>query len=186
MRTRASLLIAMIGLFVVAVLAPALARPSGWVLYTHPDKLISARFPDKPSETEQEAPSAVGPIRFRLAMFADDTRTYLASAVVYPVKGKFSVQGALDGARDQALANIKGKVVSEKPIKLDGYDGREVLFEAGAPNNQHVRGSLRIFASARPPTAFIATAMRITDKPDPDAQKFLDSIHLGKKVETKR
>src|SRR5262249_53238357 len=150
-----------------AVLAPALAKPASWVLYTHPNKLISARFPDKPTETEQEAPSAVGPIRFRLAMFADDTRTYLPSAAVYPVKGKFSVPGALDGARDQALANIKGKVVSEKPIKLDGYDGREVLFEADAPNHQRVRGALRIFASAKPPTAFIATTMRVTDQPDP-------------------
>src|SRR5690349_18767654 len=156
MRPKPSLVI---GLFVVAALAPAFAGARAWVLYTHPDKLMSARFPDRPTETEQEAPSAVGPIRFKLAMFADDTRTYLATAIQYPVKGKFSVKGALDGARDQALGNIKGKIVAEKSMKLDGYDGREVSFEADTPSNQHIRGALRIFASAKPPSAFIATAM---------------------------
>ena len=183
MRTKATCLI---GLFVVAALAPAFAGARAWVLYTHPDKLMSVRFPDRPTETEQEVPSAVGPIRFKLAMFADDTRTYLATAIQYPIKGKFSVKGALDGARDQALTNIKGTIVSEKPMKLDGYEGREVSFEADTPSNQHIRGALRIYASAKPPSAFIATAMRITETPDPDAQRFLDSIHLGKKVEIKK
>jgi hypothetical protein len=179
-------LVALVALAVsAAIVAPALARAPVWVLYTHPDKLMSARFPDRPTETEQEAPSAIGPIHFKLAMFADSTRTYLATAIVYPIKGKFSVKGALEGARDQALANIKGKATSEKPIKLDGYEGREVGFEAEV-GAQHVRGALRIFASAKPPSAFIATAMRVNDAPDPDAQKFLDSIHLGKKTELKR
>lgn len=183
MRTKPSVLV---GLLVVAAVAPALAAARAWVLYTHPDKLMSVRFPDRPTETEQEVPSAVGPIRFKLAMFADDTRTYVATAILYPVKSKFTVKGALDGARDQAITNIKGKIVAEKSLKLDGYEGREVSFEADAPNNQTTRGALRIFASAKPPSAFIATAIRITDKPDPDAQKFLDSIHLGKKVEIKK
>ena len=183
MRTKACFLV---GLLVVAALAPAFAGARAWVLYTHPDKLMSARFPSQPNETEQEVPSAVGPIRFKLAMFADDARTYLATAIQYPVKGKFSVKGALDGARDQALANIKGTIVAEKAMTLDGFEGREVTFEADAPNKQKIRGALRIFASARPPSAFIATAMRITPQPDPDAQKFFDSIHLGKKVERRK
>lgn len=183
MRTRTSWLI---GLFVVAILAPAVAAAADWVLYTHPDKLMSVRFPGKPTESEQEAPSAIGPIRFKLAMFADDTRTYLATAIQYPVKGKFVVRNALDGARDQALANIKGRIVAEKAMTLDGFEGREVSFEADAPGQQKIRGALRIFASAKPPSAFIATAMRITPQPDPDAQKFLDSIRLGKKVERRK
>lgn len=181
MRSTAPFVIAAL---LAALLTPARAGAPRWVLYVHPDKLMSARFPDRPTETEQEAPSAIGPIRFKLAMFADTSRTYLATAIVYPVKTKFNVKGALDGARDQALANIKGTVVAEKPMKLDGYDGREVTFEAEAPNHQRIRGALRIFASARPPSAYIATAMRVTDQPDPDAQKFLDSIHLGKRIET--
>jgi hypothetical protein len=173
-------------LLVALVLTPALAKTPDWVLYTHPEKLISGRFPDKPTEFDQETQSPVGAIHYKVAAFSDGIRTYLATAAVYPVMTRFSVKGALDGARDQVLANVKGKLTSEKPMKLDGFEGREVWFEAAAANDQHhARGVLRIFASASPPRAFVAGAIQMTDKPDPDRQKFLDSIHLGAKVETR-
>ncbi|HEX7839811.1 MAG TPA: hypothetical protein VF469_20185 [Kofleriaceae bacterium] len=182
MRARARFFV---GLFLVVSLTPAFAQAPGWVLYTHPDKLMSVRFPEKPSETDQETPTAIGTIHFKLAMFSNGDRAYVATAVVYPVQGKFDVKKALDGARDQALANIKGKVISEKPMKLDGFDGRQVLFEASGDDQHHIRGVVRLFASAKPPSAYMASAMQMTGKPDPDAQKFLDSLHLGKKTETR-
>jgi hypothetical protein len=168
------------------LLTPAFAQAPGWVLYTHPEKLMSARFPGKPTESEQEAPTAIGNIRFKMAVFAEATRAFMATAIAYPLPKdtKFDIKKALDGARDQMVANIKGKVTSEKPMKLDGFAGREVIFEAPGQNNTSIHGIARIFASAKPPSAFVAGAMRMTDTPDPDAQKFLDSIHLGKRVET--
>ena len=174
-------------LALLLLITPAFAQAPGWVLYTHPEKLMSARFPGKPTESDQEAPSPIGVIRFKMAMFADASRAFLAGAIAYPVPKdtKFDTNKALDGARDQMVANIKGKVTSEKPLKLDGLEGREVVFEAPGPNNTTIHGIARIFAAAKPPSAFMAGAMRMTDTPDPDAQKFLDSIHLGKKVETR-
>jgi hypothetical protein len=172
------------GLVLAILLTPALAEAPRWVVYTHPEKLMSVRFPQKPSVTDQETPTAIGTIKFKLAMFTDGDRAYIATAVVYPVKGKFDVKKALDGARDQALANIKGTVMSEKSSRLDGFEGREVVFQAtGAEGTQTVRGVVRLFASARPPSAYMASAMRMTERADPDAHKFLDSLHLGKKVE---
>lgn len=186
MRARALCLLRLVVVVVVVVaLTPAFAQAPGWVLYTHPDKLMSVRFPDTPAELDQETPSPIGKVHFKVAAFSDGNRTYIATAVAYPVAGKFNVKGALDGARDQALANIKAKVVSEKPIKLDGFDGREVWFAPADPNDGHqVHGVLRIFASATPPSAYLASAIRMTEKADPDSRKFLDSVHLGKKVET--
>jgi hypothetical protein len=172
-----------VGLFLVVLLTPAFAQAPGWVLYTHPDKLMSVRFPEKPSENDQDTPTAVGTIHFKLAIFSDGKRAYVATAVIYPVQGKFDVKKALDGARDQAIANMKGKVISEKPMKLDGFDGRQVLFEASGGDQQHIRGVVRLFVSAKPPSAYMASAMQMTGNPDPDAKKFLDSLHLGKKVE---
>jgi hypothetical protein len=175
-----------VGLVLTLVLTPAFAEAPRWVLYVHPEKLMSVRFPDKPTETDQETPSPIGVIKFKVAMVSDNEHAYVATAVVYPVTGKFDVKAALDGARDQALANIKGKVVAEKPIKLDGMEGREVRFEAtGATAQPAIRGTVRIFASAKPPSAYMASAMKMNDKPDPNSQKFLDSVHLGKKVESK-
>jgi hypothetical protein len=173
-----------VGLLLVIALSPAFAQVPAWVLYTHPDKLISVRFPAKPTQSEQEAPSPVGNIHFKMATLSDDNRAFVVTAVVYPIKSKFDVKAGLDGARDQMLANISGKVISEKPIKLDGFEGREVQYEANV-QNKSIRGVARLFASAKPPSAFMAGAMQLNGKPDPDAQKFLDSIHLGKKVETK-
>jgi hypothetical protein len=173
-----------VGLLLAVMLTPAFAQAPGWVLYTHPDKLMSVWFPKEPKESEQDAPSPVGNIHFKLAVYANDERAYIATAVIYPVKTKFDIQAALDGGRNQMLANINGKAVSEKPIKLDGFVGREVIFEA-TTGAQKIHGVARMFASAKPPSAFIASAMRLTDKPDPDSKKFLASIHLGKKVETK-
>lgn len=175
-----------IGLIVVLALAlePAFAQAPSWVLYTHPDKLMSVRFPAKPTESDEETPSAIGTLKVKLAMYTESNRTFFATAVVYPIKTQFDIQKALDGGRDQALANIKGKATSEKPIKLDGYVGREVVFEAtDAASGRHFRGVMRMFASARPPSVFMASALRLSDQPDPDAKKFLDSMHLGKKVE---
>lgn len=181
MRARARFFV---GLFLLLVAVPVFAEATSWVLYTHPDKLMSVRFPSKPTETDQEAPSPIGTLKFKMAMVADNDRAFLATAMIYPIKSKFDAKAALDGARDQMLANIKAKITSEKPIKLDGYTGREVLFEAPGPTGKPIRGSARLFTSAKPPGVYVATAMRMTDKPDPDAPKFLESMHLGKKVES--
>jgi len=183
MRARSRFLVL---LSLALLLSPALADAPTWELYTHPEKLMSVRFPGKPTESEQEAPSPIGTIRFKMAMLVSGESAYIATAVLYPVKGKFDVKGALDGARNQMLANIKGHVVAEKSVKLDGMQGRDLQFEAPGPNDATLRGVARIFASAKPPSAYIASAMQMTGKPDPDAKKFLSTFHVGKKVETKR
>jgi len=173
------------GLLLVLVATPAFADTPRWVLYTHPEKTLSVRFPGTPTESDQDAPSPIGNVHFKMAMYADEVHAFVAAAVDYPVKDMtFNVKKALDGARDQMVANIKGKVTSEKPVTLDGLQGREVWFEATG-SGQPIHGIARLFATATPPQAFIISAMRMNDKPDPDAKKFLDSIHLGKKVETK-
>lgn len=174
------------GLLLLVVATPAFADTPHWVLYTHPEKTLSVRFPGPPTESDQDAPSPIGNVHFKMAMYADEAHAFVAAAVNYPVKDMtFNVKKALDGARDQMVANIKGKVTSEKPVTLDGLQGREVWFEANGTGSQQIHGIARLFATATPPQAFIISAMRMNDKPDPDAKKFLDSIHLGKKVETK-
>jgi hypothetical protein len=176
----------LVGLFLFVVV-PAFAQPTSWVLYTHPDKLMSVRFPDKPTESEQDVASPAGNLKLKLAMVADAKHAFLATAMAYPVdpKTKFDAKGALEAAREKMLANFKAKVTAEKPITLDGYTGREVEFEASGPSGTTIHGSARFFTSATPPGVYIATAIRMTDKPDPDGPRFLATMHLGKKVESK-
>lgn len=158
---------------------------AAWVEWTHPEKLISAKFPQKPSESKQEAPTPMGPVGVTMAMHGEATRAFLAGASQYklPEGGTFDVAKALQGAREQMLAAIKAKAISEKPIKLDGLDGSEVEFEAPGPNpSQTVRGVARVFASDSPPAGYFAAAFRMTEAADPDALTFLDSVHVAKGV----
>jgi len=170
-----------VGLFLVACLAPALAQAPGWVLYTHPDKLMSVRFPKEPTVTDQAMPTAVGTLNAKMASVIGKDRAYVAMAVVYPSGYAYDVKKALDASRDRALASVKGKLISEKSVKLDGFEGREIVFES----NHTFLGVARNFFSAKPPRGYTVIAGHEIDKPDPDAEKFLDSLHLGKKVETK-
>ena len=122
-------------------------------------------------------------------MLSEGGNLYMATAVTYSIKGPFDVQKALDGSRDQSLANVHGTVTSEKPIKLDGYAGREISFSATGTQQEYQRnpihGVMRVFAGAHPPAAFMAMVAWKAEKPEADVQKFLTSVHLGKSVETK-
>lgn len=174
------------GLFLFVLLTPALADAPAWVLYVHPDKIMSLRFPGKPVEASQEAPSPIGTLKFKVATLDRSDRVYVATAISFPVPPeKFNVQGALDGARDNSVAKMDGKVLSEKSITVDGVEGREIVFETKEGAKQFIHGMMRVFASNSPPSTFVATAMRTATSSDPDAQKFVESMHMGSKVETR-
>lgn len=161
------------------------AAKAAWVDWVHPEKLISAKFPQKPQESKQEAPTPMGPVGVTMAMHGEQTRAFMAGASQYklPEGGTFDTAKALQGARDQMLAAIKAKATGEKPIKLDGLDGSEIEFEAPGPNpSMTVRGIARVFASDNPPAGYFAAAFRMTEAADPDAVTFLDSVHVAKGV----
>ena len=168
-----------------ALISRAPADEPGWVLYTHPDKLMSVRFPGKPTEADQTGAMPNGDrVAVKVATFIDGDRAFVATAGVYPAGTKMDARTALNGALDSTLARLKGRVVSQKAITIDGIQGREVLFSAPGPYKDPVRGSARVFVSLTPPTSYVVMTMQMDGKPDPAAQKFLRSVHLGRKVET--
>ncbi len=175
----------LVGLFLALALSPAFAGDSGWVLYTHPDKLMSVWFPGKPTEGDQEGPSPVGRMRVKVATFIDGDRAFVATAGIYPDKTKFDVKGALARALDKTLVTLKGRIVAQKSMTLDGVQGTEVQFTAPGPYKKPLLGVARVFASADPPITYVVMALQMDGKPDPRAPKFLASLHLGKKVETR-
>jgi hypothetical protein len=159
--------------------------PAQWgVVWVHPQRLISVRFPQKPVENEQSTDSAIGKVHFTLAMHDGGDKGYMATAAIYDVpKGTpFDLEGALDGGRDEMLKNIGARPLSEKKISLDGFQGRELTF-VGEVQGRTLHGTARLFASDSPPSAYIASAFRLSESADPDAQRFLDSMHLGTSVE---
>jgi hypothetical protein len=77
----------------------------------------------------------------------------------------------------------KRRIIAEKLSRLDGFVGREVQFEATSPAGKPIHGTVRIFGFANPPSVCMVMAMRFSDELDPAQRTFLDSLHLGKKIE---
>jgi len=164
------------------------AATDNWVAYVHPQKLFSARFPAKPAESDNKADSVIGPVTVKMAIASrGPSQAYAAMSTSYdlPKGSTFDVQKALDGAREGMLGKMNGKVTSEKPSKLDGYDGRELAFEGQGPGGKTMKGQARVYVSAEPPAAYLAFVIYVDGNLDDDAKKFLDSVHVGKGVDAK-
>jgi hypothetical protein len=95
-----------------------------WINYTSPTGHYSVLLPAEPKLVDQEGTSATGEkIPQYLAVVEDSTATYMAAYFDY---SKSTQSFSFDTARDGMLANMKGTLVSEKPISLGRYPGREL------------------------------------------------------------
>jgi hypothetical protein len=173
-------------LLVALVVSPALADAPGWVLYTHPDKLMSLRFPGKPKESEQTREVPHGTLRVKLATFTDGTRGFTSTVEVYPSGTKLKVSETYNGIFENLLSVLEAHVVSQKAVTVDGFSCRDVEIAGPGSANEPLRGTGRMCASNDPVSTYLALAIQMDGKPDPDARKFLESLHLGKQVETRR
>jgi hypothetical protein len=177
-----------IALFIVLGLLSAFAADAdtAWVLYTHPDKLLSVRFPGKPRESLQQGQSEYGATRTKVATFIDGDHALVVTGGIYDGTTKVDVKVMLDRAAQSVGDRFRNtRIIAQKAITLDGLQGREVQFEAPGPYNKPLRGIARVYAAAQPPSSYLVMALQMDGKPDPNAQKFLDSLHLGSKVEVK-
>jgi hypothetical protein len=68
-------------------------------------------------------------------------------------------------------------------IMVDGFACRDVEISGPSSSSKPLRGTGRMCASNDPVSTYLALAIQMDGKPDPDARKFLDSLHLGKHVE---
>lgn len=83
-------------------------------------------------ETTQAVEAQSGKLDLRLFYTQQDDIGYFVSYCDYPpeVVQKADPEKMLDGARDGAVSNAKGKLLQETKITLAGHPGREMLIEA--------------------------------------------------------
>src|SRR5262249_25102169 len=113
----------------IRLLWPALVLPllfgaddSGWKEFTSKEGGFTVSWPGKPTERTQAAGGST------MRMFLVEVSRDLAYTVVYSDKSD-DATFALDPAWQQAMAKYKGKLVSEKKIKLGSYPGKEIRFD---------------------------------------------------------
>ena len=114
-----------------------------WINYTSPTGHYSVLLPAEPKLMDQEGTSATGEkIPQYIAVVEDSTATYMLAYFDY---SKSTQTFSFDKARDGMLANVKGTLVSEKPISLGRYPGREVKISAKSDDGTELISRCRFF-----------------------------------------
>lgn len=104
------------------------------VTYTSPEGDYSATFPGEPTSETQAAPLPDGTTIDLVITGFEDGGLFLATARgQYPDTYVLDVPAALQGAQDQAIANVSGTLIESRDITLQGRPGRE--FSAAVTSN---------------------------------------------------
>ncbi len=128
------------------------ALPAGWALVSSPEGKFRAAFPTQPQVEHSVEDTDAGKaqtVTYSVTSEKDDT--FLAVAVTRFPDGTVSKAlptTVLEGARDGAVANINGKVLTDKAVMVDAPKGSGKRFYPGrdyeATGAQDLRVSTRV------------------------------------------
>lgn len=108
------------------------SKDETWKQFTSSEGRFFALFPSNPTEEVETVDSARGPLNLHIfGVSLEDGTWFSVSYSDYPIATfqPLDVGSLLDGARDGMIANVRGKLISEKPISLGNYPGRELVVE---------------------------------------------------------
>lgn len=151
---------------------------TGWVSYTPSDKSFSIMYPETPKEETKSVTTQIGPIIARAATYSTNSgnRAYVASAVRYNVDpNHYDVEKALDEARDGAVQNVQGTLISDSKVQLNGISGRQFIMKTSTGYKAKVR--LYIAKRSVGPTMFQALVIdKSGDIDNLETTAFLESL----------
>ena len=168
-------------LFLVAIALPAFpgslaAANKAWKLVQPENGGFTCEMPGEAKKATQSVFTAAGPIRVVTYSLDGPQGTYMVNATALPSNApSASTTQRLDGARDGAVKNVKGKLISEKQIRLDRYPGRELLIEPQTGVYIHQR----IFMVED--RLIQAVAVSRSKQASDDITRFFQSVKLSKK-----
>ena len=145
-----------------------------WKEYSSDEGKFKVDFPGNPSLKTQKVNTAVGEIQVNMVLLEVRGVAYMASFNDYPsefIKNS-NEKDLLDGARDGAVANVQGKLLSEQIIELNNAPGREIRVESADGKNTIVA---RIYLAG----SRLYQVLVVTPKAngfDKNIKKFLDSF----------
>lgn len=137
---------------------------------------FNINMPGTPTKSEQTETTAVGPVQIHMYTLDNGSEGYVVGYSEYPsfVFSQRDADTLLDGARDGAVKNVKGEVLSEHPMSLGKYVGREITGKS--PENNFAFTSRLYLAN---PRMYMLIYLRKGDQPiSDDGKKFLDSFEI--------
>lgn len=149
-----------------------------WKTLTSKAGRFTMMMPGEAKEQTQDVPTPVGKITMTMYILEVGGTAYFATFNDYPAEliQKSEAETLLNGARDGAVGNVKGKLTSEKKITIDTHPGRDISFEA--LGGQFVARS-RIYLVKERLYQVMVLAPKDNGLPK-DIDKFLDSFKLTK------
>jgi hypothetical protein len=113
-----------------ATAAPTVGASSpaatSWVVVAPEGGGFSVEMPGQPTFQTQVAQTALGPLELHLATLVDGEGAYFASWSDYPAGSITDPAASLIGARDGAVTNINGTLVTDAPIERAGLPGHSL------------------------------------------------------------
>jgi hypothetical protein len=107
-------------------------KTSEWQVYTSKEGHFQVTMPGSPKKDVESVNTLIGKVDLYLLTVEADDFGYIVGYGDYPPSfvNNSTVEAMLDGARDGAVANVNGKLVSEHRIEFQGFPGRDLWVEA--------------------------------------------------------
>ena len=146
-------------------------------------KSAAGRFavtaPKTLQESSQDLELQSGKIILYLFSTQQDNIGYFVSYCDYPPEtmAHGDLEKMLDGSRDGALSNVKGELVSETKITLEGNPGRELVMETADESGRRatIKGRLFMVKNRLYQVMVVAPRSQAADK---EVDQFIQSFKL--------
>lgn len=118
-------------LFTLAMVAVLGCQQDSWGEYKSTEGGFSILMPGNPVHNKQTYNTDVGALDINIYGLEQEGIAYYVIYMDYPdsLVQQRTPDKFLDNARDEALANGQGKLLSEEAISLNSYPGREIKIE---------------------------------------------------------
>lgn len=106
------------------------AAAAEWKTLSPEGEGFTCQMPGEAKPLTQKVETAAGPLEVVLYIVELADSAYLVNSTKIPANAiEATTEERLDGARDGAVANSKGKLVEEQKITVQGNPGRQLLIE---------------------------------------------------------
>jgi hypothetical protein len=152
-----------------------------WQKFTSDEGRFTALFRGTPSKKTESAPTPVGSIEFYHYSIDTGDGAHSVAYCDFPatIVQKGDLGKMLDGARDGALGRVKGTLVKETKISLNGCRGREFLIKI--KEDAFCRAQIFLARNRMYVVQFLGNRQLVDSK---DADKFFDAFdfQMGARV----
>jgi hypothetical protein len=174
--------LAAVFLVMAAASATAWAQAPAWKEVAPPGCQCSVQMPGEPTESKQSFDTDIGKVDAYMYILPADGGT-TAFLLGYNDYNKEKVKGAnkqkmLEGAKNGAVTNVKGKLIGEKKVEVAGYPGIEIEVEVPPKDGQPASKVFARIVIANNRLYQTLVVMKASGVRGLDVRKFLDSLKI--------